>query len=101
MIANVIIKILEEYMTDYFKSVEKALHKYYGKNVALYASSRKDKKFMVITPDGKKVHFGQKGYSDWHLHKDTRRRQLFRTRNARWATAPQWTPAHFSYYVLW
>lgn len=86
---------------NYFQSVQKALHKHYGKNVALFESSRKDKKFMVINPDGKKVHFGQKGYQDWHIHQDPLRRQLFRTRNARWAAAPKWTPAHLSYYVLW
>jgi hypothetical protein len=88
-------------MTDYFKSVEKALHKYYGKNTALYESTRKDKKFMVINPEGKKIHFGQKGASDWHLHKDPIRRDKFRTRNARWANAEKWTPAHLAYWVLW
>lgn len=88
-------------MTDYFKSVEKALHKYYGKNVKLYESTRKDKKFMVINPEGKKVHFGQKGYEDFHIHKDLIRRDRFRTRNARWSNAAKWTPAHLAYYVLW
>lgn len=88
-------------MTDYFQSVQKALHKHYGENVPLLVSSRKDKKFMVINPDGKKVHFGQYGYSDWHIHQDTHRRRLFQIRNARWRDAPKWSPAHLSYYVLW
>jgi hypothetical protein len=88
-------------MTDYFKSVEKALHKYYGKDVDLYESTRKDKKFMVISPEGKKVHFGQKGYSDWHLHGDPIRRDNFRRRNAKWADSAKWTPAHLAYWVLW
>lgn len=88
-------------MNDYYKSVLNSLHKHYGKDVKLYVSTRKDKKFMVLNPEGKRVHFGQRGFSDWHLHKDTERRDKFRTRNARWANAPKWTPAHLAYYVLW
>ena len=86
---------------EYYNSVKKALHKYYGKDVVLYPSTRKDKKWMVYNPEGKKVHFGQKGYEDWHLHKNPIRRDLFRKRNAKWANAPKWTPAHLSYYILW
>lgn len=88
-------------MSNYFNSVSSVLHKFYGKDVELYESSRKDKKFMVQRPDGKWVHFGQKNYSDWHLHRDPLRRERFRTRNKRWADAEKWTPAHLAYYVLW
>lgn len=86
---------------DYIKSVLKALRKYYGKDVDLYLSTRKDKKFMVISPEGKRIHFGQKGYEDWHSHKDPTRRERFRIRNAKWANAPMYSPAHLAYYVLW
>lgn len=89
------------YMTDYFKSAEKALQKSYGKSVELLESTRKDKKFMVISPEGKRVHFGQKGYQDWLTHRDPKRRANFRSRNAKWADAEKWTPAHLSYNVLW
>lgn len=85
----------------YVESVKRALHKYYGARVDLYKSSRKDKKFMVISPEGKKVHFGQKGYEDWHMHKDKNRRMNFRARNHEWASAPKWTSAHLAYWVLW
>jgi len=85
---------------DYFKSVERALHKHYP-NTKLLVSSRKDKKFMVISPEGKKIHFGQKGMDDLHKHNDPVRLMNFRKRNAKWADAPKWTPAHLSYYVLW
>jgi hypothetical protein len=88
-------------MDSYFKSVRKALTKYYGKDVDLYESTRKDKKFMVQRPDGKWVHFGQKGYQDWHHHKDPVRRERFRQRNKRWAEAEKWTPSHLAYYILW
>ena len=30
-------------------------------------SSRNDKKFMLLTPDGKKVHFGAKGMDDYTI----------------------------------
>lgn len=88
-------------MSDYFKSVEKSLKKYYGKSVKLYESTRKNKKFMVENPDGKLVHFGAKGYEDWHNHKDPIRRERFRKRNARWANADKWSAAHLAYWVLW
>lgn len=86
---------------SYFNSVLSSLHKFYGKDVELYESSRKDKKFMVQDPNGKWVHFGQKGYEDWHSHKDPIRRERFRNRNKKWANAEKWTPAHLAYYVLW
>lgn len=85
----------------YFKSVERSLRKYYGPDVKLYRSTRSDKKFMVFNPEGKKIHFGQKGYADWHEHNDIKRRDAFRVRNARWSKSPKWSPAHLSYYVLW
>lgn len=88
-------------MNNYHKSVRQALTKFYGKDVDLYESTRKDKKFMVQNPDGKWIHFGQKGYEDWHSHKDPLRRERFRQRNKRWAEAEKWTPAHLSWYVLW
>ena len=94
-------------MTDiekYFKSVEKALHKYYGNKTDLYESTRKDKKFMVFNPEGKRVHFGAKDYLDYHLDQSEdreQRRYRFRKRNAKWGDAEKWTPAHLAYYVLW
>lgn len=91
-------------MSDYFKSVEKALHKYYGNKTDLYESTRKDKKFMVFNPEGKRVHFGAKDYLDYHLDQSEERearKKRFRERNAKWSYAEKWTPAHLAYYVLW
>ena len=63
-------------------------------------SSRKDKKYMVS--DGKKlIHFGQMGYEDYTKHHDEKRRELFRKRNHKWATAEKYSPAWLSYYLLW
>ena len=40
---------------------------------SLYNSNRKTKKYMVITPDNYKVHFGASGYEDYTIHKDNER----------------------------
>lgn len=40
----------------------------------LKTSSRKDKKYMLITPDNKKIHFGAKNMSDYTIHKDDKRK---------------------------
>ena len=38
-------------------------------------STRKDKKYMLVTPDNKKIHFGAGGgYSDYTIHKDDKRK---------------------------
>ena len=37
-------------------------------------SSRKDKKYMLVIPDGKKIHFGANGMSDYTIHKDDKRK---------------------------
>lgn len=36
----------------------------------LKTSSRKDKKYMLISPQNKRIHFGAKNMSDYTLHKD-------------------------------
>ena len=65
-------------------------------------SSRKDKKYMVLNPKtNKMVHFGQMGYEDYTKHHDEKRRELFRKRNHKWATAEKYSPAWLSYYLLW
>ena len=65
-------------------------------------STRKDKKYMVLNPKtNKMVHFGQMGYEDYTIHKDEKRRELFKKRNHKWATAEKYSPAWLSYYLLW
>ena len=66
----------------------------------IHPSSRNDKKFMVF--DGNKmVHFGQMGYEDATHHKNIKRINNFKNRNKKWATAPRYSPAFLSYYLLW
>ena len=40
-------------------------------------SPKSDKKFRVITPEGEKIDFGAKGYSDYTLHKNPFRMRLY------------------------
>ena len=43
-------------------------------------SSRKNNKYMVILPSGKKVHFGSPKYEDFTLHKNKDRRDKYLAR---------------------
>ena len=92
-------KDIEKYSNP--SRVRELADKYLGKDIPLYFSSRKDKKYMVQNPEGRWVHFGQMFYEDYTKHMDERRRELFRKRNHKWANADKWTPAWLSYYLLW
>ena len=48
--------------------------------VSLDYSSRKNNKYMVQLPDGKKVHFGSPKYEDYTIHKDKDRREKYLSR---------------------
>ena len=43
-------------------------------------SSRKNNKYMVTLPSGKKVHFGSPKYEDFTVHKDKERRDKYLSR---------------------
>ena len=45
-------------------------------------STRADKKWMAEC-DGKKVHFGARGYEDYTMHKDPERRRRYIARHSR------------------
>ena len=70
----------------------------------LYDSTRKDKKFMVITPSGKKIHFGALGYSDFLHHKDEARKERYIARhqtNEDWTETGLETAGFWSRFLLW
>jgi hypothetical protein len=48
----------------------------------LEPSTRSGKKWMVTTPDGKKVHFGAAGMSDYTKHQDPDRKENYIKRHA-------------------
>lgn len=82
-------------------------------------STRLHKKYSVITPRGRKIHFGDNRYEHYydrtplpawsHLdHKDTRRRAAYRSRhggvrlgNGRPAYLDPESPAYYSWHYLW
>ena len=74
-----------------------------GKKLGLdvMISTRKGKKYMIIDPDGKVIHFGAMGYGDYTFHKDDKRRDNFLKRNNKWKDADPYSPAFLSYYLLW
>lgn len=57
--------------------------KYLGKTAKIGLSTKKEKKYMVTTPDGNVVHFGQMGYEDYTKHKNKTRRKNYLTRSAK------------------
>ena len=68
----------------------------------LSASTRKDKKFMIETPNGKIIHFGAYGYADYTIHRDDERKERYIKRHERredWDN-PE-TAGFWSYWLLW
>jgi hypothetical protein len=57
--------------------------KYMGKTAKIGLSPKRDKKYRVITPDGRTVHFGQMGYEDFTLHQNKTRRKNYLARSAK------------------
>jgi len=55
--------------------------KYMGKTAKIGLSTKKEKKYMITTPHGNVVHFGQMGYEDFTKHKDKKRRKNYLTRS--------------------
>lgn len=78
--------------------------KYLGKTAKISLSTKKEKKYMVITPDGKIVHFGQMGYEDYTKHKNKTRRKnyLKRSRKIRgnWKKN-KYSPNNLAIHLLW
>ncbi len=71
-----------EELTKYSDPMEaqRRAYKVYGPHARLYYSSRPTKKYMILDPTGKRVHFGQMKYEDFTLHKDEKRRQHYLSR---------------------
>ena len=94
---------IEEYSNP--KIVIKNAKKYLGKDVDIYLSNRKGKKYMIFNPNTQNmVHFGAYGMEDFTYHKDEIRRQnyLKRATNIRgnWKTN-KYSPNNLSINLLW
>lgn len=81
--------------------VQQTADAYFDRPTPLFLSTRIKKKYMIQTPDGKWVHFGEMGYEDYTKHQDEERRNRFRRRNAKWGDTEPYSPASLSYYLLW
>jgi hypothetical protein len=78
--------------------------KYMGKTAKIGLSTKKGKKYMITTPDGKIVHFGQMGYEDFTKHKNKTRRKNYLTRARRikgdWKKN-KYSPNNLAIHLLW
>jgi hypothetical protein len=82
--------------------VYKQAKHYFGPNVEIKPSTRKDKKYMLLNPHTDKwIHFGAQGMEDYTKHKDERRRDAFRRRNHKWSKQDKYTAGYCAYYLLW
>jgi hypothetical protein len=74
----------------------------------IYPSNRKHKKYMLLKPDGVRIHFGDSRYEDYIDHKDEKRRENYRRRhrnitlsNGKRAIHKRYSPAFLSFQLLW
>ena len=57
--------------------------KYLGKTAKIGLSPKRDKKYRVITPDGRTVHFGQMGYQDYTFTNNKTKRKNYLARSGK------------------
>jgi hypothetical protein len=78
--------------------------KYLGKDIPIYLSNKKDKKYMVENPEGKFISFGQLGFEDFTKHKNKTRRKNYLTRSRKiignWKS-DKYSPNNLSIHLLW
>ena len=67
----------------------------------IYLSWLKSKKYILLTPENKIVHFGYMGMEDGSKHNDSTRREAFLKRNKKWKDYSKYTPAWLSYHLTW
>ena len=70
----------------------------------LLLSSRKNKKYMIISEDGTRSHFGDINYQDFTKHQDKNRQLRYLTRanaiRGNWKN-DMYSPNNLSIHVLW
>ena len=72
--------------------------------VRLYRATNGVHKFTAQFPDGPKVNFGRKGYSDFTIHKDRERMKRYMVRHRKrenWTRAGARTAGFWSRWILW
>jgi hypothetical protein len=91
------------------KKTSRKRTKYVGDTKIVYwKSTRKDKKWMSITPQGRKVHWGDPNMKDYTQHHSEKRRKSYKKRhsgiilkNGKRAIDRKYSPAWYSYHVTW
>ena len=78
---------------------------YLGNDVIILQSTRKNKKFMIMNPENKYVHFGDKRYKDFtqdNKNKDRQQNYLKRSSNIKgnWKNN-KYSPNNLSMNILW
>jgi hypothetical protein len=59
-------------------------------------------KYIAHFSNGRKTRFGAKGYEDYTMHHDVKRREAYRKRHAKdLATNDPYRAGYLSYYILW
>jgi hypothetical protein len=83
---------------------QKKLNLYLGKKTPLLLSTRQNKKYMVLAPNGKMVHFGDLRYEDFTKHMNLQRRLSYINRatniKGNWSTN-KFSPNNLAINILW
>ena len=66
-----------------------------------YHLLEKIKKFMIMNPDNKYVHFGDKRYRDFTQHKNKDRQQNYLKRSSNIKENNKYSPNNLSMNILW
>ena len=86
------------------KIVQRRARIIYGKKATIYRSNLKTKKYFIIDPNGKKIHFGAMGMEDYTYHKDDKRKENYLKRSygirGNWKDNP-YSPNNLSRTLLW
>lgn len=86
------------------KEAQRKAKKYLGKNTELLLSTRKNKKYMIQSPDNKFIHFGAMGYPDFTKTKDKEKQSAYLKRATKikgnWK-ANKYSPNNLAIHILW
>ena len=75
-----------------------------NKNIVILKKSSKSGKKYMVNVEGKTIHFGASGYSDFTLHKDPDRKRLYNIRHKsreNWTKSGMKTAGFWSKWILW
>ena len=85
-------------------TVVRKKNSYLGNNIEIFISNNKDKTYMIIIPEGKRVHFGNLNYEDFTHHKNDVRRENYLKRSGNikrdWGKN-KFSPKNLSSKILW